>query len=193
MVDEAADQMLPEHSLEMVDRGKRRMTNGSPTAPKEASSSVATGTSLTSTLHLEPSTRFMPWLVKSEPAAYSWQDFLRDGKTAWTGVRNFQSRNNLRAMKKGDEVLFYHSVTDKEVVGLAKVIRTAYADPTAEEGDWSAVDLAPVRALAHAVSLDQIKAMPALKDIALLRNSRLSVQPLTDAEFNLILKISAKQ
>src|SRR5205814_2245823 len=112
---------------------------------------------------------------KQEPAAYSWDDFVRDGRTAWTGVRNFQARNNLRAMRKGDHVLFYHSVTDKKVVGLAKVIRAAYADPTAEEGDWSSVDLAPVRALKRPVSLDEIKVTPALKNMALLRNSRLSV------------------
>src|SRR4051794_40771941 len=90
---------------------------------------------------LNPQLASMPWLVKQEPAAYSWADFIRDGKTAWTGVRNFAARNNLRAMRKGDQVLFYHSVTDKEVVGLAKVVRTAYADPSADEGDWSSVDL----------------------------------------------------
>jgi len=125
----------------------------------------------------------MPWLVKQEPAAYSWDDFVRDGKTAWTGVRNFAARNNLRAMAKGDQVLFYHSVTDKEIAGLAKVVRTAYADPTAEEGDWSSVDLAPVRPFTPRITLDQIKATAALKKMVLLNNSRLSVQPVTDAEF----------
>ncbi len=122
------------------------------------------------------------WLVKSEPASYSWDDLLKDGKTAWTGVRNYQSRNNLRAMKTGDLVFFYHSVTGKELVGLAKVATAAYRDPTAKEGDWSAVDLAPVKTLPKRVSLAQIKADAALKNMALLRNSRLSVTPLTEPE-----------
>ncbi|HEY2614372.1 MAG TPA: EVE domain-containing protein [Chthoniobacterales bacterium] len=115
------------------------------------------------------------WLVKQEPSAYSWADFVRDGKTSWTGVRNYTARNNLRAMRKGDEVLFYHSVTEKAVVGIAKVIREAYPDPTANEGDWSAVDLAPARALRRPVTLDEIKRNPRLKKTALLRLSRLSV------------------
>ena len=93
------------------------------------------------------------WMVKSEPEAYSWQQFVKDGKTTWTGVRNYQARNNLRAMKKGDQVFFYHSVTGKDVVGLARVVREAYADATAEEGDWSCVDLAPEKALAKPVTL----------------------------------------
>ena len=100
------------------------------------------------------------WLVKQEPSAYSWDDLVRDGRTSWTGVRNFTARNNLRAMQKGDEVLFYHSVVGKAVVGVAKVARTAYPDPTAKEGDWSAVDLAPEKALASPVTLEQIKAAP---------------------------------
>src|SRR5438309_8524722 len=94
------------------------------------------------------------WLVKQEPGAYSWTDFVADGKTSWTGVRNYTARNNLRAMRKGDAVLFYHSVSDKAVVGIARVIREAYSDPTAKEGDWSAVDLAPDKALPRAVTLD---------------------------------------
>src|SRR5437762_1344248 len=98
------------------------------------------------------------WLVKQEPEAYSWQDFLKDGKTAWTGVRNFQARNNLRAMKRGDLVFFYHSVSDKQVVGIARVEKEAYPDSTAEEGDWSCVDLVPVKTLKKTVSLEQIKA-----------------------------------
>ena len=130
------------------------------------------------------------WMVKSEPAAYSWEQFVKDGGTAWTGVRNFQARNSLRAMKKGDAVLFYHSVTGKEVVGIAKVAREAYPDPTADEPGWDCVDLAPVKALKKNVSLDTIKATPALKDIALLRQSRLSVMPLTSAEFAAITKLS---
>ena len=97
------------------------------------------------------------WLVKSEPESYSWADLVKDGKTAWTGVRNFQARNNLRAMKKGDHVAFYHSVSDKQIVGIAKVVTEAYTDKTAKEGDWSAVDLAPDKPLAQPVSLEQIK------------------------------------
>ena len=129
------------------------------------------------------------WLVKQEPEAYSWDDFVRDGLTKWTGVRNFQARNNLRAMRKGDSVLFYHSVSDKAVIGLAEVTREAYPDPTAKEGDWSAVDIKPVKALKKPVTLDQIKAEPRLREIALLRNSRLSVQPLGTAECELICRL----
>jgi predicted RNA-binding protein with PUA-like domain len=122
------------------------------------------------------------WLVKQEPDSYPWEQFVRDKGTAWTGVRNFQARNNLRAMKKGDEVFYYHSVTGKSVVGLARVAREAYADPTAKEGDWSCVDLVPVKSCRTPVTLDQIKSEPSLRDIALLRQSRLSVMPLTAAE-----------
>src|SRR6058998_4092593 len=113
------------------------------------------------------------WLLKSEPASYSWDDLVAEGKTSWTGVRNFTARNNLRSMHLGDEVLFYHSVTDKAVVGIAKVVRAAYPDRTAKEGDWSTVDLAPVKPLRQPVSLDQIKTAPRLKNISLLRQSRL--------------------
>src|SRR5689334_13789000 len=98
------------------------------------------------------------WLVKSEPESYSWSQLVKDGKTAWTGVRNFQARNNLRAMKRGDSVFFYHSVTGKEVVGVTKVSKEAYPDPTAKEGDWSCVDLIPDSPLAAPVSLEVIKA-----------------------------------
>jgi predicted RNA-binding protein with PUA-like domain len=129
------------------------------------------------------------WLVKQEPEAYSWNDFVRDGRTKWTGVRNFQARNNLRAMRKGDAVLFYHSVSDKAVIGLAEVTREAYPDPTAREGDWSSIDLKPVKALATPVTLEAIKAEPELREIALLRNSRLSVQPLGKREFELICRL----
>ena len=129
------------------------------------------------------------WLVKQEPEAYSWDDFVRDGRTDWTGVRNFQARNNLRAMRKGDAVLFYHSVSDKAVVGIAQVTREAFPDPTAREGDWSAVELKPVKPLKKPVTLEQIKAEPKLHGIALLRNSRLSVQPLGKGEFDLICRL----
>jgi predicted RNA-binding protein with PUA-like domain len=132
------------------------------------------------------------WLVKQEPSAYSWSDFVADGKTAWTGVRNFTARNNLRAMRKGDAVLFYHSVTDKAVFGIAKMIREAYPDPTAKEGDWSAVDLAPEKALAKPVTLDEIKRNPKLKEMALLRLSRLSVQPVTAAQFEEIARMAKR-
>jgi predicted RNA-binding protein with PUA-like domain len=130
------------------------------------------------------------WLVKQEPSAYSWADFVRDGKTAWTGVRNYTARNNLRAMGKGDTVLYYHSVIDRAVFGIAQVIREAYPDPTATEGDWSAVDLAPEKALARPVTLDEIKRNPKLKRMALLRLSRLSVQPVTSAEFQEIVRMA---
>jgi predicted RNA-binding protein with PUA-like domain len=129
------------------------------------------------------------WLVKQEPETYAWEQFVRDKGTAWTGVRNFQARNNLRAMKKGDAVFYYHSVTGKCVVGVAKVVREAYPDATAKEGDWSCVDLAPVQACRTPVTLDQVKAEPALRDIALLRQSRLSVMPLTTAEAKILRKL----
>jgi predicted RNA-binding protein with PUA-like domain len=129
------------------------------------------------------------WMVKQEPEDYSWGDLERDGRTAWTGVRNFQARNNLRGMKRGDSVLFYHSVTEKQVVGLAKVAKEAYPDPTAKEGDWSCVDLAPVKALKRPVSLEVIKTERALADIPLLRQSRLSVMALTAGQFKCLLKL----
>ena len=129
------------------------------------------------------------WLVKQEPSAYSWDDFVRDGKTSWTGVRNFTARNNLRAMQTGDAVLYYHSVTDKAVFGVAEVVRSAYRDPTAKEGDWSAVDLAAKQALSTPVTLEAVKANLKLKEMALLRLSRLSVQPVTEAEYREILRL----
>lgn len=122
------------------------------------------------------------WMVKQEPEAYAWEQFVRDRGTAWTGVRNFQARNNLRAMKRGDGVFYYHSVTGKAVVGVAEVRREAYPDPTAQEGDWSCVDLAPRKALPAPVTLDQIKSEPSLRNLALLRQSRLSVMPVTAGE-----------
>ena len=133
------------------------------------------------------------WLVKQEPTAYSWDDLVKDRRTAWTGVRNFQARNHLRTMRVGDPVLFYHSVIGKMVVGIAKVIREAYPDPTATEDGWVCVDLAPVRALARPVTLEQIKATPGLEEIPLLRQGRLSVQPLTPKQFDAIIALSAEQ
>jgi len=132
------------------------------------------------------------WLVKQEPTAYAWEEFVKDGKTAWTGVRNFQARNHLRAMAAGDHVLYYHSVTGKCVVGIAEVVRPAYTDPTASDGDWSCVDLKPVVPLKNPVTLEEIKAEPALADIGLLRQSRLSVMPLAKAAFEKIVSISRK-
>lgn len=129
------------------------------------------------------------WLVKQEPEDYSWDDFTRDGGTAWTGVRSFQARNNLRAMAVGDRVLFYHSGGDKAVVGIATVKRAAYADPTAEEGDWSCVDLAPVKPLPERVPLAAVKAQPELQQIALVRQSRLSVMPLKPEEFAELVRL----
>ena len=130
------------------------------------------------------------WLVKQEPEAYSWADLLRDGRTEWTGVRSFQARNNLRAMKKEDPVFFYHSVTDKKVVGLARVEREAYPDPTADGGDWVSVDLVPVKPLAASVSLEEIKADRILRVIPLVKQGRLSVMPLTREQFERLLKLS---
>ena len=130
------------------------------------------------------------WLVKQEPEDYAWAAFVKDGRTAWTGVRNFQARNNLRAMKSGDLALYYHSGAEKSVVGLARVAREAYPDPTADEGDWSAVDLAPVKALSKVVTLAQIKADRVLKEMALVKNSRLSVTPVTAGQFTRLLELA---
>lgn len=129
------------------------------------------------------------WLVKQEPTSYPWEQFVRDGGTAWTGVRNFQARNNLRAMKKGDTVFYYHSVDGKCVMGTARVTREAYPDTSAKDGDWSCVDLAPVKACRTPVTLAQIKAEPGLRDIALLKQSRLSVMPLTDGEARILRRL----
>lgn len=130
------------------------------------------------------------WLVKQEPEDYSWDDFVRDGKTAWTGVRNYAARNHLKGMRARDEVLFYHSGDAKCVVGLARVAKTAYPDPTADEDGWVAVDLKPVAALPAPVTLAQIKADAALRNIALVRQSRLSVMPLQPAEFARIRELA---
>ncbi len=127
------------------------------------------------------------WLVKSEPGSYSWADLVRDGRTAWTGVRNYAARLHLKGMQPGDEVLFYHSGDAKSVVGLARVTKAAFPDPTADEEGWVAVELAPVKPLAHPVTLAQIKADATLKDIALVRQGRLSVMPLRPAEYSRIV------
>src|SRR5215213_6460486 len=130
------------------------------------------------------------WLVKSEPFKYSWEQFVHDKQTHWDGVRNYAARNNLRAMKKGDEVLFYHSNEGLEIVGIAKVVKEAYQDPTTDEEAWVVVDLKPVKKLKTPVSLQQIKGEKRLKDMALLRLSRLSVQPVTEEEWKLVLELS---
>jgi predicted RNA-binding protein with PUA-like domain len=130
------------------------------------------------------------WVVKQEPESYSWADFAKDGKTEWTGVRNFQARNNLRAMKKGDSVFYYHSGGEKQIVGLARVEREAYADPTAAEGDWSAVDLIAVKPLQKPVTLATIKTDAVLREMLLARHSRLSVSPLNEAQFKRLLKLA---
>jgi len=127
-------------------------------------------------------------MVKQEPEAYSWEDFVKDGATDWTGVRNYQARNNLKAMKKGDKVLFYHSVTGKEVVGIATVSKAEFPDPTDDK--WVAVELKPVKPLKKPVSLAQIKANLALANIGLLRQSQLSVMQLTKDEFDEIVSMS---
>ena len=129
------------------------------------------------------------WLVKSEPYAYSWDDLVREKRGGWDGVRSYEARNNLRKMKQGDLVLFYHSVKGKEVVGIARVVREAYPDHTAEEGDWSMVDVEPVKALTEPVTLAQIKADPKLEEIALIRRSRLSVVAVSAPHFRRILKL----
>lgn len=128
------------------------------------------------------------WLVKQEPEAYSFDDLLKDGATDWTGVRNFQARNNLRTMKTGDKILFYHSVSEKLVVGLAEVSREEFPDPLDEK--WIAVEIKPIEKLANAVTLEQIKSEESLANIALIKQSRLSVMPLTEGEFDVILRLA---
>src|SRR5690606_38814379 len=132
------------------------------------------------------------FLVKSEPYKYSWQQCLADKQTMWDGVRNFQARNNLQAMKTGDLVLFYHSNEGKEVVGIAKVVREHYPDPTTDDDGWVVVDLAPVETLKKPVSLEVIRKDPALQEIALVRQGRLSVVPLTRAEFDRIVQLGSE-
>jgi|SRR5690606_10463367 len=131
------------------------------------------------------------FLVKSEPHAYSWEQFLIDKRTFWDGVRNYQARNNLKEMKEGDLVLFYHSNVGKEVVGVAKVVKEFYQDPTIDDDRWVAVDLVPVETLEKPVTLAQIKADEYLKDISLVRQGRLSVMPLKAEEFDRILEMSS--
>lgn len=129
------------------------------------------------------------WLVKSEPFKYSWEQFVKDGKTFWDGVRNYQARNNLRDMKKGDKALFYHSNDGMCVVGIAEIVKESYPDPTIDDERWLAVDLKPVKALKQPVTLAEMKQQPGLENLGLIRQGRLSVSPLTKAEYELILKM----
>jgi predicted RNA-binding protein with PUA-like domain len=130
------------------------------------------------------------WLIKSEPFKYSWDQLVKDKKTFWDGVRNYAARNNLRAMKKGDLAFFYHSNEGVEVVGIAKVVKEAYQDPTTPEETWSAVDFAPYKKLKKPVTLVQIKAEERLANMALVRLGRLSVQPVTDEEWDIVMEMS---
>ncbi len=132
------------------------------------------------------------WLVKSEPSKYSWDDFVKEGSTCWNGVRNYQARNNMRAMSKGDQVFFYHSNEGLEIVGIAKVNKEHYQDPTTDDERWSVVDIAPVKKLARAVSLAEIKADERLGEMALVRQGRISVTPVTAEEFDAILELSKR-
>lgn len=133
------------------------------------------------------------WLIKSEPHVYSFDQLLKEKKTFWEGVRNYAARNNLRAMKKGDLLLFYHSNEGKEIVGIAKVVGEAYQDPTTEDPNWSVVDVAPVKKLKKPVTLEMVKADKRLAQMALVKFMRLSVQPVKREEFDLILELAGEQ
>ena len=133
------------------------------------------------------------WLVKSEPFKYSWDNFVKDKQTFWDGVRNYSARIHLNAMKKGDEVLFYHSNEGVEIVGIAKVSKEAYQDPTTEDKAWVAVDLKPVRKLKKPVTLTQVKADRRLGKMALVRLGRLSVQPVTDDEWKIVMEMAGEK
>jgi predicted RNA-binding protein with PUA-like domain len=152
-------------------------------APKKSSSKKSPANKKTAASGL--------WLAKSEPETYSWDDFVREGRTDWTGVRNFQARNNLRQMKAGDRVLFYHSGTGKCVVGIAEVAKAAYPDPTADDPQWVAVDLKPVKPLNEPVPLASIRYHAKLGNLPLIRQSQLSVMPLTREEFETIVAMGA--
>lgn len=132
------------------------------------------------------------WLIKSEPFKYSWEKFNQEGRTFWDGVRNYQARNNLRGMKVGDLVFWYHSNEGKEIVGIARVVKEAYQDPTTDDTNWVVVDLEPVQSLKKPVTLEQIKADEQLKDIGLVRQGRLSVMAVTREEFDRILELAGE-
>lgn len=130
------------------------------------------------------------WLIKSEPSTYSWDQFVKDGETFWDGVRNYAARNNLRSMKKGDEVFFYHSNQGLDIVGIAKVSKDAYPDPSTTDAAWLAVDFKPVKKLKHPVTLEQVKQDKRLKDMDLLRLGRLSVQKVKPEEWEAVLELA---
>jgi len=132
------------------------------------------------------------WLIKSEPNTYSWDDFVKLGKDHWDGVRNYQARNNMKVMKKGDLALFYHSVNAKEVVGIAEVVTEYYQDPTTDDDRWVVVDLVPYKKLKRSVTLSQVKNDDRLTGMVLVKNSRLSVQPVRKEEFDVILELSTQ-
>lgn len=132
------------------------------------------------------------WLVKSEPSTYSWNDFVKEKQTCWSGVRNYAARLHLRAMKKGDEILFYHSNEGTNIVGIAKVIKEAYQDPTTTDERWVAVDLKPVREINKPVTLETIKKDKRLSGMALVRLGRLSVQPVTEEEWNVVMELAGE-
>ena len=156
---------------------KKKATTKKPITKKLAPKKTATSSGL--------------WMVKQEPEKYSWDDFVRDGKTDWTGVRNFQARNNLKQMKVGDRVLFYHSSTGKCVVGIAEVAKAPYADPTADDPQWVAVDLKPFKALKESVPLAAIRYNTKLANLPLIRQSQLSVMPLKKEEFETIVAMGS--
>ena len=129
------------------------------------------------------------WIIKQEPSQYNWKQFEEDRETYWDGVRNYQARNNLKKMKKGDNLLFYHSVVGKEIVGIAEVTRESYPDPTTDDERWVVVDLKPIKPFIVPVTLEEIKAHKELSEIALIKQARLSVMPITKKEFQILLKL----
>ncbi len=133
------------------------------------------------------------WLVKSEPSVYPWEQMVKDKKTFWDGVRNYAARLHLRAMKKGDEAFFYHSNEGLEIVGIVKIVKEAYQDPTTDDDKWVAVDLTPVRKLKNPVPLTEIKKRKELADMALIRLGRLSVQPVTDEEWKIVMEMAGEK
>jgi predicted RNA-binding protein with PUA-like domain len=133
------------------------------------------------------------WLVKSEPSTYGWDQLVKDKQTTWDGVRNFAARNHLKAMKKGDEVLFYHSNEGTEIVGIAKVAKEFYPDPTSDDGNWVVVDLKPYKKLKKPVTLSQVKSEKRLTEMALVRLGRLSVQPVTEKEWNIVMELAGEK
>lgn len=130
------------------------------------------------------------WLIKTEPETYSWEDFVKLGRDHWDGVRNFKARNNIKSMKVGDQCLFYHSVSEKSVVGIAEVVKEYYPDPTTEDHRWYVMDVVPLRKLKRPVTLAEVKADGRLDQMKLVTHSRLSVQPVTREEFDIILELS---